>query len=224
MALNTYISIGNSNDRLSQREWASFIADVKQLIELRSDAGILQIHGTWYSGPDQPQQNANWCVEILPPTWYAKTEPTASLVSSHIAARERRRQLDMHERRIALQEELATLCRRYRQDTFAWATAEVELVKTGWPEIEIGTDIPMRTDTERDHPYLDARMRETLAMNRRDAKDAAMDQMIREGWATPEGELIPGTARDSDRSQPASTGDAPDQLPLLDDFSTGGQA
>lgn len=55
-----YISIGNSDDKLSQRNWTHFLAEV--------DTALNQVqtrrHGAWHSSPFSPWQNACWCVEI----------------------------------------------------------------------------------------------------------------------------------------------------------------
>lgn len=68
MRVNAYISIGNSDDKLSQQEWSRFIEVTRDF--LTGNRGnhlggqVWQIHGEWYSRPDHPWQNANWCVEI----------------------------------------------------------------------------------------------------------------------------------------------------------------
>ena len=60
MEENVYLSIGNSDDKLSQREWAQFIT--------RVDAAVFnwncKIHGKWFSAPDSMWQNANWCLQF----------------------------------------------------------------------------------------------------------------------------------------------------------------
>ncbi len=55
-----YISIGNSDDKLSQREWAAFQIDVRFHLRDR-DADIF---GAWHSYPDSIYQNACFCVEL----------------------------------------------------------------------------------------------------------------------------------------------------------------
>lgn len=55
-----YISIGNSDDRLTQAEWSHFVADVNGVV--RGYASV--VHGQWFSLPDAPWQNACWCVEV----------------------------------------------------------------------------------------------------------------------------------------------------------------
>lgn len=57
--MNAYVSIGNSDDRLTQREWSWFIASTQRELQER-----WQIHGCWYSAPDSEWQNANWCIEL----------------------------------------------------------------------------------------------------------------------------------------------------------------
>lgn len=57
-----YVSIGNSDDKLTQRQWRDFTNDVETII-LR---GASKIHGNWSSGPRDPWQNACWCFEPWP--------------------------------------------------------------------------------------------------------------------------------------------------------------
>jgi hypothetical protein len=55
-----YVTIGNSDDKLTQREWASFLLRVHLLLDHLAKV----VHGSWYSGPGVEWQNACWCVEI----------------------------------------------------------------------------------------------------------------------------------------------------------------
>lgn len=55
-----YISIGNSDDKLSQSVWATFYRDVDE--QIRQYAS--KVHGAWVSLPNSPWQNACWCVEF----------------------------------------------------------------------------------------------------------------------------------------------------------------
>lgn len=138
MGVNTYISIGNGDERpgrrLSQGEWSRFIAEMRDLLQYHS----LQIHGEWYAAPDQPWQNANWCVEIREPAWWRVAaeragqdqEATGDPMESSNAVR--MRDLEMSRVRLELKEAVKALCLRWRQDSFAWATAPVELVETGY--------------------------------------------------------------------------------------------
>ncbi len=59
MAMNAYVSIGNSDDKLTQKEWMMFIRAVREQLRERWD-----FHGEWFSAPDSEWQNANWCVEL----------------------------------------------------------------------------------------------------------------------------------------------------------------
>lgn len=52
--MNIYISIGNSDDRLSQAEWSGYVNDVRVLIEDTAEA----VHGIFFSQPDSRYQNA----------------------------------------------------------------------------------------------------------------------------------------------------------------------
>lgn len=55
-----YISIGNSDDKLTQKEWSDFCADTQDTVESFGH----QTHGVWFSTPAGPWQNACWCFEI----------------------------------------------------------------------------------------------------------------------------------------------------------------
>ena len=60
--MTVYVSIGNSDDKLTQEEWARFVADVDQLLGI----GVTAMHGRWLSRGDDPWQNACWCFEPFP--------------------------------------------------------------------------------------------------------------------------------------------------------------
>lgn len=57
--MSVYVSIGNSDDKLSQRRWVEFIEDVSIILDDHSRV----IHGAWYSEPKSFFQNACWCFE-----------------------------------------------------------------------------------------------------------------------------------------------------------------
>lgn len=95
-----YVSIGNSDDKLSQAEWAAFYRDVCLAIRFESDIhGKPVIHGQWVSEPASAWQNACWCVEL------------------NFRLQHRLRQV------------LSLIAREYRQDTIAWAEAKTEFIK-----------------------------------------------------------------------------------------------
>ena len=57
-----YISIGNSDDRLTQRQWSNFCDDTETVL-----SGFMKgMHGAWTSTTRDPWQNACWCVEVWP--------------------------------------------------------------------------------------------------------------------------------------------------------------
>lgn len=60
MTQNVYISIGNSDDKLTQVEWSKFLLDIAD--EVASLAS--RIHGSWLSHAAMPWQNACWCLEF----------------------------------------------------------------------------------------------------------------------------------------------------------------
>jgi hypothetical protein len=55
-----YVSIGNSDDKLTQQRWSDFTREVHE--EVRAIAS--QIHGVWASLPMQPYQNMCFCFEL----------------------------------------------------------------------------------------------------------------------------------------------------------------
>lgn len=55
-----YISIGNSDDKLTQADWAQFCTDVSSLDYIFE----LTRHGNWYSNTASRFQNACFCFEI----------------------------------------------------------------------------------------------------------------------------------------------------------------
>lgn len=91
-----YISIGNSDDKLSQADWSSYVRDVDRAFEAAVRYEGARVHGRWHSLPNEPWQNACWCAE-----WH---EDLAHIVS-------------------ALKRKLITVAVAYRQDSIAWAEA-----------------------------------------------------------------------------------------------------
>lgn len=55
-----YITIGNSDDKLSQSQWADYQCKLLEIV----DEFQKQIHGIWYSAPRSPYQNMCVCVEV----------------------------------------------------------------------------------------------------------------------------------------------------------------
>lgn len=96
----TYISIGNSDDKLTQGQWAVFMSDLHALVHDACGEGT-RCHGVWYSAPDSPFQNMCVCLEL-------PDDPALA---------------------VGLKRTLASLAFRYRQDSIALATAQTELVR-----------------------------------------------------------------------------------------------
>jgi len=57
-----YVGVGNSDDKLTQRKWADFLRELRDLIR----AYPTKIHGWWYSGPEEEWQNACVAFELNP--------------------------------------------------------------------------------------------------------------------------------------------------------------
>lgn len=54
------IQIGNSDDKLSQKEWAKYVADVNEILQVWQ----LTIHFLGHSPAHAPWQNACWVFEL----------------------------------------------------------------------------------------------------------------------------------------------------------------
>ena len=89
--ITAYVSVGNSDDRLSQADWSAYVQQVRIMLGPRAR----ETHGEWYSLPDQPYQNACFCVVLADP--------------------------DVP----AVQAELTRLREAWGQDSVAWAEAPV---------------------------------------------------------------------------------------------------
>lgn len=87
--ITAYVSVGNSDDKLSQADWSLFVQQVRIALSGRAR----ETHGEWYSLPDQPYQNACFCVVFA--------DPDVPL----------------------MQKELAELRAAWGQDSVAWAEA-----------------------------------------------------------------------------------------------------
>lgn len=62
-----YISIGNSDNKLTQAQWADFVTrvDIALLDQgVVPGAAVRARHGNWRSLPDDLWQNACWCVDL----------------------------------------------------------------------------------------------------------------------------------------------------------------
>lgn len=57
-----HVAIGNSDDRLSQAEWAEFYRQVDLFVR----AAATTVHGAWASLPTAPFQNACWAITADP--------------------------------------------------------------------------------------------------------------------------------------------------------------
>lgn len=51
--VNVYVSIGNSDDKLTQEEWARYAKFIEEQVRSACD----QVHGVWFSHSASPWQN-----------------------------------------------------------------------------------------------------------------------------------------------------------------------
>lgn len=106
-----YVSIGNSDDKLTQRRWAEFVTCVQQALDGAVAREQATVHGSWRSPSDAPWQNACWCVEFG--TESIAVEP--------------------------LRELLAELAGIYRQDSIAWAEVKETQFLAREPKVAEGS-------------------------------------------------------------------------------------
>lgn len=59
-ATTVNVMIGNSDDKLTQREWSQFVRDIGHYIEKYSE----EVHFSGFSNAGEPWQNASWTVSI----------------------------------------------------------------------------------------------------------------------------------------------------------------
>ncbi|MGH3783157.1 MAG: hypothetical protein ACRDZY_08375 [Acidimicrobiales bacterium] len=57
-----HAAIGNSDDKLSQRDWSSYLED----FHLVMVTAATQVHGVWHSAPVSQFQNACIAAEVAP--------------------------------------------------------------------------------------------------------------------------------------------------------------
>ena len=78
--MTVYVSIGNSDDKLTQPQWHDFVASVDSV--LRSLA--FHRHGMWFSASDSEYQNACWCIEIRPDRAAQAKERLADIAADYL--------------------------------------------------------------------------------------------------------------------------------------------
>ena len=96
-----YVTIGNSDDRLTQAEWADYRASTDIVIREAVEWTGGTVHGAWVSPSAEPFQNACWCFTLADPT------PAVLL---------------------GLRVRLRLTAEKFRQESIAWAEAEVEFL------------------------------------------------------------------------------------------------
>lgn len=88
------VQIGNSDDKLTQKEWGYFVQETDELVRTCAET----IYFSGHSMPDAPWQNAAWCFDL----------PVG----------------EEDGLQIRLQERLRGLTIIYRQDSIAWTSGE----------------------------------------------------------------------------------------------------
>lgn len=113
--MTVFVSIGNSDNRLTQQEWSEFWTSVDMTIHLVVQAEEMagRVHGTWVSPSTVPYQNACWAFSVSPDSdavWDADGEHGVFGV------------------RESLRDELQDIARKYRQQWIMWAETVPEFL------------------------------------------------------------------------------------------------
>ena len=95
--MTIYVSIGNSDNTLTQHEWAAFQDELFVYFEDQAHDDVVEIHGIWYSAPNSEFQNMCVCFDIMDTSGVSAT---------------------------VLKEVLRGLADAYKQESIAWAEAE----------------------------------------------------------------------------------------------------
>jgi hypothetical protein len=99
-----YISIGNSDDKLTQSSWSAYVEDVDHVIRVAAEAPLGTVHGFWLSPSAGEWQNACWALQLPAATNAIYT----------------------------LKHELAAIAVAFDQDSIAWAVApDTEFIGAG---------------------------------------------------------------------------------------------
>ena len=114
MTTTILVTIGNSDDRLPQAEWAKFQHRVDRLVHV----GATETFGRFHTGPDQPWQTAAWSFTIDPRT------TVSSGARAFGGERDDRPAGDW------LREELRGLAAEYGQDSIAWTEGPTTFLDT----------------------------------------------------------------------------------------------
>lgn len=104
MSTTAVILVGNTDDKLTQSDWAAYCTAVDEAVDSAWDNGA-QVHFRGAPYAAAPWQNMAWAV-LLP------ADPGV---------------------RDALRERLCALAGAYRQDSIAWVEAEPEFLTPGGP-------------------------------------------------------------------------------------------
>ena len=109
--ITAYVSIGNSDDKLTQKEWAKFFAKTRILM----NSNNFTVHGEWHSLPQAQWQNACWCVEYDEDLRLVNKEGDVVTLGDHFIRR------------------LMELAAEFRQDSIAWAKADTAFIAPKTP-------------------------------------------------------------------------------------------
>ncbi len=105
-----YITIGNSDDKLTQFEWSQFYRAVDLAVSAAGKYVGVQVHGRWASLPQEPWQNACWCLAIDA----GEMEVLGFVIAT-------------------LRTDLLAAAKEYRQESIAWAEGDVEFLAPNPP-------------------------------------------------------------------------------------------
>lgn len=109
MSTAIVIAIGNSDDKLTQAEWARFYAEVDERVTHYAQYAGFDVYGRWHSLPHLQWQNAAWSVGVADEVLHMTRD---------------------------LKCDLREVLREFGQDSMAWTTGSTELVPALPPKPE----------------------------------------------------------------------------------------
>lgn len=102
MSTSVFVSIGNSDDALTQLRWSQYVTGVDSLFREWLADNELHVHGFWLSESSSEYQNAGWALEL-------KITPDSEAAGELKAA-------------------LTEIREHFSQDSLVWAVAETEFI------------------------------------------------------------------------------------------------
>lgn len=102
MSTSVFVSIGNSDDALTQLRWSQYVVEVDNALRKGLADDELHIHGFWLSESSSQYQNAGWALELK------------NAIDHPITGE--------------LMDRLSAIRREFNQTSLVWAVADTEFI------------------------------------------------------------------------------------------------